>query len=111
MKIVDAVKKHGGPCITAANVDELLSKQARNKDKVDIVKNEIRYLKTVLGVVDKCLAFGNNVKSDLETNYLTEYLSTAGFMTESSGGGLTSQLHCNQNRSMTLSWLLDDRLM
>ena len=50
--------------MTPADVDRVLKHVAGNKLKLDIVKDEVRYLKSVLGVVSKRLVFG---KKDLET--------------------------------------------
>ena len=62
--LVAKVRKHGGPCITSDDVNNVISQPVRCNEKLEIIKDEIRYLKTILGVVDKRLVFG---KKDLET--------------------------------------------
>ena len=66
--LVSTVKKHGGPCITPADVDYLLATCRSRNEKMEIIKNEIRYLKTVLGVLDKRLVFGKKTLEELMVN-------------------------------------------
>ena len=66
--LVDTVKKHGGPCITPAEVDNLMCTNKSKNEKMEIIKNEIRYLKTVLGVLDKRLVFGKKTLEELMLN-------------------------------------------
>ena len=55
-KLVEKVKNHGGPCVTSGDVNKVLT-QHTSSEKMEIIKDEIRYLKTVLrvGVADKRL--------------------------------------------------------
>jgi hypothetical protein len=63
-KLVESVKQHGGPCMKPYEVDNIVKNAAGQKQKVEFVKDEIRYLKNVVGIVDKRLVFG---KKDLRT--------------------------------------------
>ena len=57
-KIIDQVRSHGGPCGNAADVHRVLGQYSSKTAKLKAVKDEIRYLKLVLGVKDNRLVFG-----------------------------------------------------
>ena len=73
MKIMTNVQKHGGPCLSPADVEAVVNKVNRKSDKISILKDEIRYLTVVLGVKlkdnSKRLVLGkkdyDTLKSDL----------------------------------------------
>ena len=75
-KLIGAVKTHGGPCITPGDVDIILSTQVTKREKMNSIKNEIRYLKSVLHIVDKRLVFGTKDLASLAED-LKSVLGTA----------------------------------
>ncbi|XP_033096403.1 uncharacterized protein LOC117100720 [Anneissia japonica] len=70
-KLVDIVKQHGGPCVKPKDVEQALKCGKTNRQKLEIVKNEIRYLKNVLGVINKRLVFGKKSLESLATDLKT----------------------------------------
>ena len=63
-KIVMAVKAHGGPCTQRKDVVKLLRTCKCESQRLAALKNEIRYLKQVLGIRESRLVFG---KKDVHT--------------------------------------------
>ena len=68
------VRAHGGPCSNAGDVDRVL--EMSSGSRLEIVKNEIRYLKVILGVKDKRLVFGKKKLATLTVD-LKSVLSVA----------------------------------
>ena len=62
--IVKAVKAHGGPCTGSKDVVKLLRTCKSDSQRLKVLKDEIRYLKQVLGIRDRRLVFG---KKDVQT--------------------------------------------
>lgn len=63
-RIIIDVTQHGGPCRQPTDVDKLLTLATTKSKKLELVKNEVRYLQHILGLKDKRLVFG---KKDAET--------------------------------------------
>ncbi|KAG1670799.1 Histidine triad nucleotide-binding protein 2, mitochondrial [Nymphon striatum] len=64
-KLMEAVINNGGPCISAVDVN-LALQGVEMDDELEILKNEARYLKQVLGLKDKRLIFGENSAMELK---------------------------------------------
>ena len=58
--IIESVQLYEGPCKSAADVDQLLNRLSGESEtkKKEVLKQEIKYLKVVLGVKDSRLIFG-----------------------------------------------------
>ena len=56
-KLISAVKAHGGPCMTAADVQKVLAQYNTQGSKMEAIKNEVRYLKEILSIKDSRLVF------------------------------------------------------
>ena len=63
--LIESVRLHGGPCITPEDVDRLLVGKKISQQK-ELLKNEMRYLKIVLGLKDKRLVFGSKGVCELQ---------------------------------------------
>ena len=67
---VTNVQSHGGPCKCEADVRKLLASDRSNVQKKNCLKDEIRYLKIVLGVKDKNLIFGKKNVDQLASSLI-----------------------------------------
>ena len=61
--IIESVQLYEGPCKSAADVNQLLNRLSGESEtkKKEVLKQEIKYLKVVLGVKDSRLIFGKKV--------------------------------------------------
>jgi hypothetical protein len=60
-KLINAVKDHGGPCKNLSDIQRVLAQCHSKTLKLNVIKNEIRYLKIVLGMKDDRLIFGKKI--------------------------------------------------
>ena len=66
--IIASVTDQNGPCKNASDVDRLLATCLSESKKKECLKNEIRYLKSVLGIKDQRLVFGKKSSCELSSD-------------------------------------------
>ena len=66
--IMEAVKKNGGPCCSAEDVGQLLSRHSTKGKKREALKAEICFLKEIVGVKDPLLKLGEKELDVMEEN-------------------------------------------
>ena len=77
-RLVETVKAHGGPCCKVDDVERILEMCGSEKEKVNVLKDEMRYLKNVLGVKHDRLCMGKKGVDELKSDILTVLSTTTG---------------------------------
>ena len=70
-QIIAAVRAHGGPCVNAADVNRITGTLSSKTQKLNFLKNEMRYLKNVLGLKDQRLVITKKSVDDMKENFIS----------------------------------------